>query len=398
MKTSTKFYLSFALFLVCTTIFAQSAKTVDTSDGTVISNAGGTDIPYSASILDIRSTNKGVLMPRMTTANRDAIGSPQAGLLVYNTSTNQFNYHNGSSWQAASFGNQWGVTGNILYHTGQVGIGTSTMTNAYTFLNVRGNVGGTGFEGMYITSSSTKGKPFYGYSTNDSLYAYHYYDGSNSRWNLNVGGGDRLTVTSAGNVGIGTNLPNYRLHVNGSANITGTAYIGANASVGGQIEVFGDSYVNGDFDVDFDGYINRDAIVGRNLDVTGTSALDGNVTMGSNATVTGTLTVNNGKGVLYNTHGSSALKYYTREATFTAILGGNDLSMEGAVGLGGGFSSPPAVMVGDIVSTGGTVGELYRVQLILYGCTTTSCKARLLNTSPSSVNYDVTWNIICIGN
>lgn len=404
MKTSTKLYLSLALFLACNTIFAQDVKVVDTPDGTVISNMGGTDIPYSASILDIRSTNKGILLPRMSTGNRDAISAPQAGLLIYNNTTNQFNYHNGSSWQVASLGNQWGVNGSILHHSGQVGIGTSTMTNAYTFLNVKGNQGGTSYEGMYITSSSTKGRPFYGYSANDSTTAFHYYDGNNSRWNLNVGNADRVTVTNTGNVGIGTNLPLYRLHVNGSTNITGTTYIGGstyisgNASVTGQSEVFGDSYVNGIFDVDLDGYINRDAIVGRNLDVTGTSALDGNVTMGNNATVDGTLTVNNGKGVLYNTHGSAQLKYYTREAAFTAILAGEALSTEGSVGLGGGFTSPPSVMVGNIVSTGGTSGQLYRVQLILYDCTTTSCKARLLNTSPNSVNYDVTWNIICIGN
>jgi hypothetical protein len=55
-------------------------------------------------------------------------------------------------------------------------------------------------------------------------------------------------------------------------------------------------------------------------------------------------------------------------------------------------------MAGDIVSTGGTAGQLYRVIPIIYGCTTTSCKIRLLNTSPSAIDYDVTWNVVCIGN
>ncbi|HLO43642.1 MAG TPA: hypothetical protein VK175_04860 [Leadbetterella sp.] len=77
---------------------AQNTKAVDSPSGVVISNAGGTDIPNSASILDIRSTNKGVLIPRMTTIERDAIVLPIAGLMIYNSSTNRFNFWNGSSW------------------------------------------------------------------------------------------------------------------------------------------------------------------------------------------------------------------------------------------------------------------------------------------------------------
>lgn len=64
--------------------------------------------------------------------------------------------------------------------------------------------------------------------------------------------------------------------------------------------------------------------------------------------------------------------------------------------------SIPKVFVGDVEVTGGTVGELYRVQLMLYGCSTaagtTICKAKLLNTSPNPVNYTITWNCVAIGN
>ncbi|RYU94465.1 polymer-forming cytoskeletal protein [Emticicia agri] len=401
MKISTKLYLSLALSLSYTTIFAQNAKVVDTPNGTVISNMGGTDTPYSASILDIRSANKGILLPRMSTANRNAISSPQAGLLIYNNSTNQFNYHNGSSWQVASIGNQWGVNGSILHHSGQVGIGTANMINANTFLNVRGNLGGTGFEGMYITSSGSRGKPFYGYSANDSTTAYHYYDGSNSRWNLNVGSGDRITVTSTGNVGIGITNPIYKLHVNGSSYLNGYT------------EVNGDLYVNGIFDVDTDGYINRDAIVGRNLSVAGTSSLIGNVTttnnitVGNNATVNGNgvvdgnLTVNNGKGVAYNASNSTNLRIYKfTTANFHAVLPAHGSAVT-AIAFNGGFTSTPHVMVADIASSGGTVGEIDRVILVLSGCSisggTTSCTAKIVNTDNAAVDYNITWNCIAIG-
>ncbi|HEY1053839.1 MAG TPA: hypothetical protein VGE24_01855, partial [Emticicia sp.] len=83
MRTSTKLYLSLTFYLSIHIAFAQTAKVVDTPGGTVISTIGGNEIPHSTAILDIRSSNKGVLFPRMTTANRDVISVPTAGLLIY---------------------------------------------------------------------------------------------------------------------------------------------------------------------------------------------------------------------------------------------------------------------------------------------------------------------------
>ena len=48
----------------------------------------GTDNPQGA--LDITSTTSGVLIPRMTSSDRDAISSPANGLLIFNTSNNAF--------------------------------------------------------------------------------------------------------------------------------------------------------------------------------------------------------------------------------------------------------------------------------------------------------------------
>ena len=60
--------------------------------------------PDASSILELRSTSAGFLSPRMTTAQRDAITSPAAGLLIFNTSTSQLNYYTGSSWQLVAGG------------------------------------------------------------------------------------------------------------------------------------------------------------------------------------------------------------------------------------------------------------------------------------------------------
>ncbi|MES2795334.1 MAG: hypothetical protein V4683_05175 [Bacteroidota bacterium] len=55
-------------------------------------------IPNVNAMLDVESPNKGVLIPRMNTGTRDGISSPPAGLMIYNSSTNHFNYWNGSIW------------------------------------------------------------------------------------------------------------------------------------------------------------------------------------------------------------------------------------------------------------------------------------------------------------
>ena len=50
--------------------------------------------------LDLNSTTKGLLPPRMTAAQRDAINSPAEGLVVFNTTDNALNVYNGSQWEA----------------------------------------------------------------------------------------------------------------------------------------------------------------------------------------------------------------------------------------------------------------------------------------------------------
>jgi hypothetical protein len=52
----------------------------------------GTFNPDSTSLLELFSTSKGLLVPRMTSTERDLILAPAVGLLIYNTSTSSFNY------------------------------------------------------------------------------------------------------------------------------------------------------------------------------------------------------------------------------------------------------------------------------------------------------------------
>ncbi len=52
-------------------------------------NADGSSADPSA-ILDVYSTSKGLLLPRMTATQRDNISNPAEGLMIFNTSTNKF--------------------------------------------------------------------------------------------------------------------------------------------------------------------------------------------------------------------------------------------------------------------------------------------------------------------
>ena len=58
----------------------------------------GTATPEPSSILDISSTDKGMLAPRMTTVQRIAILSPADGLLVYDITEKGFYFYDSSSW------------------------------------------------------------------------------------------------------------------------------------------------------------------------------------------------------------------------------------------------------------------------------------------------------------
>ena len=57
-------------------------------------------LPDSSAMLDVKSTNKGFLPPRMTTVQRNAIASPEEGLLVFNVTTGCIEYYLGGSWKS----------------------------------------------------------------------------------------------------------------------------------------------------------------------------------------------------------------------------------------------------------------------------------------------------------
>ena len=54
--------------------------------------------PDNSAMLDVSSTTDGVLLTRMTSADRDAISLPETGLIIFNTEVQLLQVYNGSSW------------------------------------------------------------------------------------------------------------------------------------------------------------------------------------------------------------------------------------------------------------------------------------------------------------
>lgn len=174
----------------------------------------GTTTPSSSSMLDITSTSKGFLKPRMTTAQRTAVASPAKGLEVFDTDFNSTWFFDGSAWlNAASTTNYWtSVNGNLYNNAGSnLGIGTTIPSAKLEVVGQMIKVTNAGGAAIFSASNGTSelrvqnnnGAGFIGTMQANAFEIY-------------TNGSPRITTLSNGNVGIGTTAPSSTLHVNGT--------------------------------------------------------------------------------------------------------------------------------------------------------------------------------------
>jgi hypothetical protein len=97
----------------------------------------GTSIPHASSLLELNSTTKGLLAPRMSTTERNAIAAPATGLLVFDTSFHSFWYYNVDGWKEIA-GNTYDASNTLLY--GQQG-GTILSANLTSNMILSGSSG-----------------------------------------------------------------------------------------------------------------------------------------------------------------------------------------------------------------------------------------------------------------
>jgi hypothetical protein len=90
-------YALLLFYSKCCPAFAGHPRLAQAQTGGV--RIGTASAPNASAALDVSSTRG--LLPRLSTAQRDAIVSPAAGLTIFNTSTNRLNTWNGRSWDQA---------------------------------------------------------------------------------------------------------------------------------------------------------------------------------------------------------------------------------------------------------------------------------------------------------
>ena len=127
---------------LCSFLFALLVISASFSQNVGINDDGS--MPDNSAALDVKSTSKGLLIPRMTEIQRIAITSPATGLMVYQLDgIPGFYYYDGASWTIiGSEGGFWNANGDHIFNTntGRVGIGTDS---AWAKLHVHSDTHGT---------------------------------------------------------------------------------------------------------------------------------------------------------------------------------------------------------------------------------------------------------------
>lgn len=83
--------------------------------------------PDPSAMLDVESTTKGFLPPRLTSSQRAAIAAPASGLVVFDTDFNALFVMTGEGWIRVDYGDKWQKDddNNLSYNLGKVGIGVN---------------------------------------------------------------------------------------------------------------------------------------------------------------------------------------------------------------------------------------------------------------------------------
>jgi hypothetical protein len=108
-----------ALFMLSLFIFSKAQVKIGSNPSSI----------NSSSLLELESSSKGLLIPRLTTAQMNLIANPTTGLLIFNSSDSHFYTKLDTGWTKLQTGeNNWANSNSDAYNTntGNIGIGTST--------------------------------------------------------------------------------------------------------------------------------------------------------------------------------------------------------------------------------------------------------------------------------
>lgn len=120
-----------------------------------------TTSPDASSLLEVRSTSKGVLIPRMTQTQMNAISNPADGLLVYNTTASALYFYNGTHWMSREDRVSAMVDDGVALQIDNLRVMMSTTTTARSIMLATAsgtiNISGTSQNRFYNTTPAAGG-------------------------------------------------------------------------------------------------------------------------------------------------------------------------------------------------------------------------------------------------
>lgn len=348
--------------------------------------------PDASSILELRTTSKGFLIPRMTQTQRDAIISPATGLMIYNTSTNTFNFYNGTGWTALTSGTA-GTVSSVTSADANATVATTTTTPVITIvsapkLQTARTINGVSFDGtanITVPSGNLTGDVTS--SGNATTLA---------TVNSNLGTWNNVTVNARGLVTAGSNTtyttPSDNLSVfsaTTSAQLagvlsdetgTGSAVFSASPTFTGTptlpsgtiatTQAFGDASTK----IATTAFVDAETpmyakVTGSNATTTGTSLtnITGlSITLAANTvyeffanlSVASNSTAGTKYGVNYSTTGATVEANYVGTSTATASVAGRISALNTATGVLMAVAADGTVHISGVITTGANTGNL----------------------------------------
>ncbi|MDB5246408.1 MAG: Por secretion system C-terminal sorting protein [Segetibacter sp.] len=301
----------------------------------------GTISPNASSILDINSTVKGVLIPRMTTTQRDAISSPASGLLIYQTDGTKGLYHYNAGWQPVGFSSTTFANKTLSNLTAPTAVNVGLLPDSSGIRNLGDT--SAGWRNLYLSgdiyiagnrfvSDMTNGNNFFGAfaGTNNTSGTSNTGTGyqalfSNTNGYSNTANGYQSLYTSTGTYNTASGYQSLFYNTTGYANNAAGAFALYSNTTGSYNTAFG-----------------PDALIGN--------------TTGSSNTAVGLDALRSMNTTNYNT----GIGYYAGENTYSAIQGtflgaqtrgGTGLSNVTAVGYGATATASNQVMLGNSAVT-----------------------------------------------